>query len=157
MSDMGVGYAGAPIGVTVEAWNAYLDALAALGSHAALASALQTAQLDATYVGVRETVNTVAASGAAVTIPDVTTATLNDVTLTAACTFTFPAAAAGKSFSIIARQDGTGSRLATWPASVKWPNGVAPVLSTAVNAIDFLAFVSDGTIWLGNLAGNNFS
>ena len=43
-----------------------------------------------------ENVNTVATSGAAQTIPDVTTDTLNFITLTANCTLTFPTAAAGK-------------------------------------------------------------
>lgn len=44
-------------------------------------------------------------------------------------------------------QDGTGSRTMTWNAVFKWPGGVAPVLSTAVSAIDAFSFVSpDGTI-----------
>ena len=31
---------------------------------------------------------------------------------------------------LILVQDGTGSRTATWPATVKWPSGTAPTLST---------------------------
>jgi hypothetical protein len=97
-----------------------------------------------------ESVNTVSASGSALTLPDVTTATMHDVTLTANCTFTFPAAGAGKSFSMRLVQDGTGSRTATWPGSVKWGSGTAPTLSTAASAVDAFAFVCfDGTRWEG--------
>lgn len=42
-------------------------------------------------------------------------------------------------------QDGTGSRTLAYNAVFKWPGGTAPVLSTAINAIDILTFVSDGT------------
>ena len=42
-------------------------------------------------------------------------------------------------------QDGTGSRTLAYDAVFKWPGGTAPVLSTAINAIDILTFVSDGT------------
>jgi len=40
------------------------------------------------------------------------------------------------------RQDATGSRLLTWPAAVKWPNGLAPTLSTVANARDRLEFTT---------------
>jgi hypothetical protein len=97
-----------------------------------------------------ESVNTVSASGSALTLPDVTTATMHDVTLTADCTFTFPAAAAGKSFSMRLKQDGTGGRHATWDSSVKWDGGSAPTLSTAASAVDAFAFVCfDGARWEG--------
>ena len=46
-------------------------------------------------------------------------------------------------------QDGTGSRTLAYNAVYKWPGGVAPVLSTAINAIDILTFVSDGTNMYG--------
>lgn len=42
-------------------------------------------------------------------------------------------------------QDGTGSRTLTWNAVFKWPAGVAPVLTTTINARDLFSFVSDGT------------
>ena len=97
-----------------------------------------------------ESVNTVSASGSAVTLPDVTTATMHDVTLTANCTFTFPAVGAGKSFSMRLTQDATGSRTATWPATVKWHGGAAPTLSTAASKVDVFAFLCfDGARWEG--------
>jgi hypothetical protein len=81
--------------------------------------------------------------------------------LSAACTFTFTGAVAGSaySFTLLAVQDATGSRLATWPASVDWPGGAAPTLSTAANARDLLTFwtVDGGTTWYGMLAGAGFA
>jgi hypothetical protein len=111
-----------------------------------------------TSAPVVENVNTVAASGAAQTIPDVTTATINQVTLTAACTLTFPAAAAGKSFVVALKQDATGSRTVTWPTSstLLWPAGAAPTLTTATGKTDLFSFVcTDGTHWLGIAAALN--
>jgi hypothetical protein len=119
-----------------------------------------TAFVDTALAGgasVIENVHTVATSGATQTIPDVTTATENIITLTANCTFTFPTAVAGKSFLLALVQDATGSRTATWPGTVKWAGGVAPALTTAATKTDLLTFSClDGTNWLGALAGANF-
>lgn len=51
-------------------------------------------------------------------------------------------------------QDGTGTRTMTWPASFKWPNAIAGVLSTAINAVDILtATYRVGTgFWYASLA-----
>jgi hypothetical protein len=105
-----------------------------------------------------EAITALSNSGAAVTVPDVTTATLHRYTLTANCTFTFPTAAAGKSLTLELVQDATGSRTATWPASVKWPGGTAPTLTTTATKRDFLTFVcSDGTNWIGFASGQNYA
>jgi len=105
-------------------------------------------------IGAPEPVNTVAASGAALTLPAPPAATIHDVTLTAACTITFPAAAAGRSLTVKLTQDATGARLVTWPASVKWPQAVVPVLSTTAGKTDVLTFVCiDGSSWLGGVMG----
>jgi hypothetical protein len=102
-----------------------------------------------------ERVNTVAASGAAQTIPAPTVATISRITLTANCTLTFPTATAGSSFTLVLVQDGTGSRTVTWPASImKWVGGTAPTLSTGAGKIDYLSFVcTDGTNWAGFVSG----
>lgn len=103
-----------------------------------------------------EHVNTVSASGSTETLPDVDEATMHDVTLTANCTFTFPTAGAGKSFSLLLRQDGTGSRTVTWPAAVKWASGTAPTLTTAASGRDYFAFVCiDDSTWAGFFAGKD--
>lgn len=103
-----------------------------------------------------ENVNTVAASGSTETLPDVTTATMHDVTLTANCTLTFPTAAPGKSFSLRLLQDGTGSRTVTWP-TVKWAGGTPPTLSTAAGASDDFAFVCFASTWHGFFAGRGMA
>lgn len=51
-------------------------------------------------------------------------------------------------------QDGTGSRTMTWPASFKWVNGAAGVLSTAAGAVDLLVatWFSDTSTWAASLS-----
>ena len=81
-----------------------------------------------------------------------TNGTVQTVTMTGNCTFTMPTATAGKSFILIAVQDGTGSRTATF-TSVKWAGGTAPTLTTtATTGRDILTFVADGTNWYGTYA-----
>lgn len=100
--------------------------------------------------------NVVVTSGAAQTLPDATN--IHRVTLSANCTFTFPAAAAGKEFDVVLTQDATGSRLATWPATVKWAAGTAPTLTTTAAKVDVLAFkCRDGATWQGRTVGLNYS
>ena len=74
--------------------------------------------------------------------------------LTANCTFTFSnptASGTACSFVLYLKQDGTGSRTATWPASVVWPSATAPTLSTTINYTDVVSFltVDGGTTWFG--------
>jgi len=81
-----------------------------------------------------------------------TSGTVQTVTMTGNCTFTMPTATAGKSFILIAVQDGTGSRTATF-TSVKWAGGTAPTLTTtATTGRDIFTFVADGTNWYGTVA-----
>lgn len=70
-----------------------------------------------------------------------------------------PASGKAGSFTLILKQDATGGRTITFPASVKWSNGVVPSLSTAANACDVLTFltVNGGTTWCGFLSGVNFA
>jgi len=104
---------------------------------------------------VTEIVNTVAASGASQTLPAPTTATLHDITLTANCSITLPTAVAGQSFTVLLRQDGTGSRTVTW-ASALWASGTAPTLTTTASAVDVLVFICiDGTNWMGFVSGQD--
>ena len=51
----------------------------------------------------------------------------------------------GWTYALRVVQDGTGTRLLTWPALVKWAAGAAPTLSTGVGDIDLLVFLYDGT------------
>ena len=96
----------------------------------------------------------VSASGTAQTIPDPYTGTLNTITLTGNCTFTFPTAVTGARIILKLTQDGTGSRTVTWPAAVKWAGATAPTLSTGAGKSDYFSFrCVDGTTWVGQTMG----
>jgi hypothetical protein len=79
-----------------------------------------------------------------------TNGTVQTVTLTGSCTFTMPTATAGKSF-ILLLNTGAGSFTSTF-TSVKWPNNVAPTITTTASRWDILTFVADGTNWYGSYA-----
>jgi hypothetical protein len=80
------------------------------------------------------------------------------LTLTGNCTYTFPTPVAGKSFILVQKQDATGSRTVTWPASVDWPSATAPTLTaTALRADKFVFTAIDGSNWLGSVAGQNYT
>jgi hypothetical protein len=88
---------------------------------------------------------------------DLSTANIFDITMTGNCTFTFtnpPAAGTAYSFMLILDQDATGSRTATWPASVKFPNGSTPTLTTTANKTDIFNFITvdGGTTYYGALS-----
>lgn len=79
------------------------------------------------------------------------------ITLTGNCTFTFPTPAVGKPFTLMLLQDSTGSRTVSWPSAVRWPGGTAPTLSTAASRLDKFNFISDGTYWLGFAEGATYN
>jgi hypothetical protein len=84
---------------------------------------------------------------------------LHDLTLTGNVTLSFSGAGAGGGeFRLVLRQDATGGRAVTWPASVKWPGGAAPALGAAAGAVSLLRFVTpDGATWFGVAEGINFA
>lgn len=78
------------------------------------------------------------------------------VTLQASTTFILSNLVPGVTYYVQLIQDGTGSRIVTWPVApmdVKFPGGGAPTLSTAANAIDMVRLWSDGTTIFGELVG----
>lgn len=87
-------------------------------------------------------------SGAAKTI-NWTTARAHKLTLTASCTLTLTAPPAAGELILHLVQDGVGGHTLTWPASVKWAGGTAPVLSVAAAAIDIVRLYWDGTSYFG--------
>lgn len=71
-------------------------------------------------------------------------------TLVGVTTFTFSAPPGPGNFMLKIVQDATGGRTVTWPASVRWPNGTAPAVSSGgPNAIHIIAFYYDGTNYYG--------
>jgi hypothetical protein len=96
-------------------------------------------------------------TGTAYTI-DLANGSVQYLTLTGNVTYTFPTPVAGKSFILIQKQDGTGSRTVTWPASVDWPSATAPTLTSTANRVDKFIFTAiDGSNWLGSNAGQNYT
>lgn len=89
---------------------------------------------------------------------DLANGSVQVLTLTGNCTYTFPTPVAGKSFTLIQKQDATGSRTVTWPASVKWPSATAPTITSTASKVDKFVFTAiDGSSWLGSVAGQNYT
>ncbi|NCD17839.1 MAG: collagen-like protein [Actinobacteria bacterium] len=88
-------------------------------------------------------VNTVAASGAAETLP--ATHAAHKVTMDEDCTFTFTSPTAGHAFVLLL----LGAFTPTWPASVDWAGGTAPTYASAGTLYHFVT-VDGGTTWLGS-------
>jgi len=103
------------------------------------------------------TEETVTANTSTAYTVDLANGSLQILTLTGNCTFTFPTATAGKGFTMLLKQDGTGSRTVTWPSSVKWPSGTAPTITSTASKLDKYIFTSDGTNWYGSDAGKNYT
>ncbi|ASX99246.1 minor tail protein [Arthrobacter phage Molivia] len=59
--------------------------------------------------------------------------------------------------SLVLRQDGTGNRTITWPASVKWPDGIAQQPAAAASSKSVIHLMWDGTDWLGVVGGKSFA
>lgn len=94
-------------------------------------------------------VNTVASSGPAETL---TTAPVQDVTMSENCTLTFPTVTSeGWTFRLILR----GAFAPTFPASVDWPDGTPPTYS-APTIYEFTT-VDTGTTWLGRSLGKAYA
>lgn len=79
------------------------------------------------------------------------------LTLTGNVTYTFPTPTAGRSFFLLHKQDATGGRTATWPATVKWPGNTAPTLTNTALRLDKFVFTADGSSWYGSVAGQNYT
>ena len=108
----------------------------------------------------KEFVNTLSISTTTQTL-DLSTTNIYNLTLAnASITLTFsnpPATGNAYTLTILAKQDATGSRVITFPASVKWPNSVTPTLSTTANKTDILSFftVDGGTNYYAGVALSN--
>lgn len=57
------------------------------------------------------------------------------------------------------KQDGTGSRTATWNANVDWAAGTAPTITVTAGATDVLQFIYNATLslWRGSVFAANVS
>ena len=109
--------------------------------------------VNTTVTNYTETLYT-ANTGTAITV-SLANGTVQQLTLTGNATITMPTAAAGKSFVIMLKQDGTGSRTVTW-STVVWPGGTAPTITSTASKQDIYSFFSDGTSWYGATIGQNY-
>jgi len=82
--------------------------------------------------------------------------TVQIITLTGNATITMPTAVSGKSFTLLLKQDATGSRTVTW-TTVSWPSATAPTITSTASKLDKYVFISDGTSWFGSTAGQNYT
>jgi hypothetical protein len=94
-------------------------------------------------------------SSTAITL-DLTNGTVQIITLTGNATITMPTATSGKSFVMLLKQDGTGSRTVTW-STVKWAGGTAPTITSTASRQDILSFFADGTNWYGVVVAQNYT
>ena len=76
---------------------------------------------------------------------------LQSATGTVTLTFSNPPASGIYGEMVLEVVQGSTARLITWPASVDWPGGAAPVLSTGNDDVDLFHFSTrdGGTIWRG--------
>jgi len=72
------------------------------------------------------------------------------ITLSTNPTLTFSNGQAGGIYKLILKQDGTGGRTVTWPATVMWIYATIPTLSSGANGVDIITFVYDGTTYFGS-------
>lgn len=109
--------------------------------------------------GSAEVTNALTASTASTPI-NLASGNVQTLTLSANTTVSFSGTTAAKacSISLYVKQDSTGSWVLTWPASVKWPGGIAPTLSAGANKVDLVVLetLDNGTTWYGTLAGADF-
>lgn len=86
----------------------------------------------------------------------IASSTVLTATLTAgtATTFTMPAAAAGKAFTLYLKQPASGAIGSATFTGVKWQNGGAPTITELNGRLDILPFVSDGVNWYGSFVQN---
>jgi hypothetical protein len=96
-------------------------------------------------------------SGAAATI-DWNQGTIQKITLTGTpnCTLTWSNNAVGRRIILEIVQGAGGNKTITYPATVKWEDGIIPTLSTTAGKIDVIAFWSDGTNEFAQIYGKNY-
>jgi asparagine N-glycosylation enzyme membrane subunit Stt3 len=101
------------------------------------------------------------ATVAAVTTLDLTQGMTHSVSLNQNISLAISNLPAGRAsgVTVILKQDATGGRTVAWPAGTRWPDGVAPVLGTAANAVNIVTLLNPdgGATWYGFLAGRNMA
>jgi len=153
---------GLAIGTNVQAWDADLDTWAGktapsgtvVGTSDSQTLSTKTIEAGTFTNGYTEEVNTANTSTAyTISLAD---GSFQVLTLTGSATITMPTATAGRSFILLLKQDGTGSRTVTW-STVKWPGGTNPTITATASRQDIYSFFADGTKWYGTTVGQNYT
>jgi hypothetical protein len=115
-----------------------------------------------TFQAYTEKVSTIGAISTATYSLDTSLANIFDLTLNANVTLTFtnvPAAGNSRPVTLIVRQPASSAGKLLTVTGAKYTDGVLPILSTNVNAIDVLAFwsIDGGTTHIGTFAMANVS
>lgn len=130
--------------VSGTGFSNYLASPPAIGGTTPAAGSFTTIR-GATYSG---TVTTPAALDI-----DCSTANYFTKTISADSTFTFSNAPASRGYTFLLELNQT-SGIVTWPASVQWPNGVAPSLTTGKTHLFCFTTDDGGTRWRGSSSVN---
>jgi hypothetical protein len=125
-------------------------------SFGANASLANNYVLNPSFQAYKELVNSISISASTQAL-DLSLTNIYNLTLNLSTTLSFtnpPASGLAYTVTLHCKQDAIGSKTITWPASVRWPNNSAPVLSTGANKIDILSFftLDGGTTYVGALA-----
>ena len=80
-------------------------------------------------------------------------------TLTGNVTLALPTPPSTKSATItlVLTQDTTGNRTITWPAAVKWPDGIAQQPGAGASTMSVIHLLWTGTAWFGMVGGKSFA
>ncbi len=92
-------------------------------------------------------------SGTTKTI-DLSVASVAKSTLTGSVTYTLTNPGVAGSTYVFRIIQGASSYTVTWPATVKWPAGTAPVITTTSGRMDLISLLWDGTDYYGTFAQN---
>lgn len=85
---------------------------------------------------------------------DLNNGNIQTLNLTSNSTISFVNGQAGGEYKLIIKQDATGGRTITWPSTIKWQGGIAPILTGVANSMDLVSFIYDGTNYLGSYGLN---
>lgn len=151
----------AAIGSTVQAWDADLDTWATkTAPSGTVVGTTDTQTLSAkTLTGLRETRTAPTISSGTLTL-DCSAGNVFNVALNAnITTLSFsnvPTSGTAFALTLMLTADGT-ARTITWGASVKWPGGTAPTLTSTNGKVDTFVLVTHdgGTNWFAFTAGQN--